>query len=272
MRSTLLILLALNFQFALFSQNPKSEFIKKLSTIESWQVSITHGITEGPDHKYFNFTPEIKAVFTRKSKTSCLSPRLEFYPIALKDTIHNRLIKRMRLRSDLFPPSPEIFYSTEYLVFAWELESYDNKICCNCEQLRYALIRGLNLTGGLNRLINRIFDADELDYSDGELRSIMEQMLNLPDLGEYFHVEEDPDRLPLVLEQTSIVQAARLEGLKKFGQDVLILDRNEIDKGKFKSYLLIDKWFMENGLLNIQLHYPIEGMFTTASFEKVIDG
>jgi hypothetical protein len=166
-----------------------------------------------------------------------------------------------------------MYLSQDYFILTWGMNSHYDKVCHNCEKLRYALIRDLKMQSYLStRIIARAFHADELDYSDGELRSIMEQMLNLTDLGEYFHVEEDPDRLPLVLEQTSIVQAARLEGLKKFGQDVLILDRNEIDKGKFKSYLLIDKWFMENGLLNIQLHYPIEGMFTTASFEKVMDG
>lgn len=256
---------------SLSAQSEKEEIIQKLKSLEGYSVTITEGITEGPDHKYLHFTPEIKAHFTSKSKASCLSPRLELYPIALKDTIHSRLIKRTRLRSDFYPPSPDVFYTKNYIVFAWEFESYDNKVCCNCEKLRYAIIRDLNLKGDLNRLISRIFDEDELEYTDVQLQSIIEQLLNLLDLQQYFHIEEDPNRLPLVLEQTSIVQASRLKGLKKFGQDVRILERNDIYQQQLKNYLLIDKWFIQKDLLTIQLHYKTEGVFAEVRFEKVRD-
>lgn len=256
------------FCFSHSAQSQKEELIQKLRSLEDWRVAIEEGVTEGPDYKYFDFTPEIKAVFSHKSKVNCLTPRLDFYPIAQSDTIHNRLIKWLRLRSDLFPPSPDVFYTNEYLIFAWELENFEDKVCCNCELLRYSLIRDLKLTGGIKKLISRTFDEDKLEYSYAGLQSIIQQALNLPDLQQYFHIEEDPGRLPLVLEQTSIVRADRILGLKKFGQEVVILDRNEINKRKFKSYLLIDKWSEKNGLLNIQLHYKTEGIFVEIVFEK----
>ena len=239
-------------------------------SVKDWNVTITQGITEGLEHQQWVFTPEIEALFINKSQASCLAPKLEFYPTALKDSVHSGLIKRMMLRSSIYPPSPDIFYSKNYLIFAWEIEDYDNKICCNCENLRYTLIRDLKLRSHFsNRIITRVFDAENLHYSDEEIRSIIEQMLNIPGLDQYFHVEEESNRVPLVLEQTSKVRASSLKGLKKFDQEILILDRNEIDKQKFKNYLLIDKWFMQDGLLNIQLHYPIEGVFAIITFEKV---
>lgn len=248
----------------------KGELITKLKTIEGWSLSITSGTTEGPQHQLPTFTPEVTAVFSYEDNSICHSPRLEFYPRAMKDTILFRQITTNRLSSQIDLRSQDYFVSKDYFIIAWAIDNSRDKNQCNFQKLKYSLIRDLDLKEYYSKTeVSRSFDATDLLYTDQEIYSIIEQTLNIPELDLYLHIDKSPVRVPLVLEQTSKVRASKLRGLKKFGSKVLILDKREINQRELKNSLFIDKWFMHKGLLNIQLHYPIEDIFVLVIFEKI---
>lgn|GEM_PF-4747557 len=77
--------------------------------------------------------------------SACMKPRIDLYPIAIKDYIEEKLGKSMMLRSSLYPPAPKTYTTDKYFVLGWNLAAYDDHECCECKELEDSLIKELQL-------------------------------------------------------------------------------------------------------------------------------
>jgi len=124
----------------------------KLSKINGWTLQITKGVTDTIGIKNWLPDPELSIEFTNLKGFNCLKPNLDFYPIELEEYIKEKLTKHLLLRASLYPPSPNLYRSKNYFILGWNLISYQNNNCCDCEKLESELIKKLELQPKLKPL------------------------------------------------------------------------------------------------------------------------
>ena len=124
----------------------------------------------------------------------------------------------------------------------------------------------LILTIGIS---NVTFGQENQKLPNNELREIIELALNLPELQQYFHIDSNPERLPIKLKEFGQINSTNLNGIKKFGTEILILKSAEIKQKKVADYLNVADWTYVGNHLRLQLNYLIEGITVNYMFERV---
>ena len=103
---------------------------------------------------------------------------------------------------------------------------------------------------------------------NNELWEIIELTINLPELQQYFHIESNPERIPIKIKEFGEINASNLSGIKKFGTEILVLKNEEIKRKEISDYLNVADWTLVDNHLRIQLNYLIEGITVNYIFER----
>ena len=93
-----------------------------------------------------------------------------------------------------------------------------------------------------------------------EIREIIKLAIDYPDLQQYYHVDADPKRTPLIIKKFGLINSDNMKGIEKFGKDIVILTEEEIEKQDIKAYVTIGDWTYGGQNLRLQLEYVIEGV------------
>jgi len=124
----------------------------------------------------------------------------------------------------------------------------------------------LILTIGIS---NSTFGQKNQKLPNNELREIIELALNLPELQQYFHIDSNPERLPLKLKEFGEINSTNLNGIKKYGTEILILKNEEIIQKNISDYIIVGDWTYVDNSLRLQLNYLIEGITVNYMFERI---
>lgn len=116
----------------------------------------------------------------------------------------------------------------------------------------------------LTKLDSSVYDR----FSIPEIRQVLQQVIDLPDLQEYFHTDSDPSRKPLKIVEFGMVNRTTLIGVQKFGEPVSVISKLEADSSEIKNYLNISDWINVKDSLRLQLYYPVEGITINYMFRK----
>jgi len=116
---------------------------------------------------------------------------------------------------------------------------------------------------------NLTFGQEDQKLPINELREVVELALNLPELQQYFHIDSNPERLPLKLKEFGEINSTNLSGIKKYGTEILILKNEEIKQKNVSDYLNIADWTFVGNSLRLQLNYLIEGITVNYMFERI---
>jgi hypothetical protein len=106
------------------------------------------------------------------------------------------------------------------------------------------------------------FGCSNLETSD----NVYQQTLDLPGLQQYYHINEVPGRTPLVV-VTNPSLSPEL-GLKKFGQPVKILTKEEIELKKIDAYLEFMNIIRKENTITIIFEYAAEGVVGEVIFKE----
>lgn len=112
---------------------------------ENWKIKETNGITDTTKVESMLPEAELKVVFTHTKDSSTIFPELNFYPIELKEYIGKNLRSYLMLRATLFPPEPIVYETELHVVLGWNLMSYHNYKCIDCDVLREDIIKEYTL-------------------------------------------------------------------------------------------------------------------------------
>ncbi len=104
---------------------------------------------------------------------------------------------------------------------------------------------------------------------NNELREVVKLVLNLPELEQYFHLDTNPERLPVKLKEFGEINSTNLSGIKKYGTEILILKNDEIEQKNIADYLNIADWTYVGNSLRLQINYSIEGITVNYMFERI---
>jgi hypothetical protein len=104
---------------------------------------------------------------------------------------------------------------------------------------------------------------------ENEVFEILELAINLPELQEYYHVDVDSSRIPLIIKEFGSVNSNNLKGLTKFDKPVLVLNQQAIKESENKAYLNIGDWTYGGDNLRLQLNYLIEGITINYRFSRI---
>ena len=95
---------------------------------------------------------------------------------------------------------------------------------------------------------------------ESEIKEIIKLAINLPELQQYYHIDNDSTRTPLIIKEFGTVNSKNLKGIKKFGVPIIILDEVTIKERNIKAYLNIGDWTYGGDYLRLQMDYTIEGI------------
>ena len=101
-----------------------------------------------------------------------------------------------------------------------------------------------------------------------EIREVIRQAVDLPELQQYFHFKQSPERLPLKILEFGDINENTLKGMTKSGQPIKVITKSEIEHHQIKDYLGVGDWSAVNGSLRLQLDYPIEGIVINYMFYR----
>ncbi len=107
---------------------------------------------------------------------------------------------------------------------------------------------------------------DEL--STIEIKQIIKSAIDLPELQQYYHINDTSNRSPLVFKEFGAINQETLNGIKKFGKQVLVLSEKELQDNSIKEYIGIGDWSCVGNNLRLQLYYPCEGIILNYMFDK----
>lgn len=124
----------------------------------------------------------------------------------------------------------------------------------------------LILTIGISNLT---FGQENQKLPNNELREIIELALNLSELQQYFHIDSNPERLPIKLKEFGEINSTNLSGIKKYGTEILILKNEEIKQKNVSDYINVADWTYVGNSLRLQLDYLIEGITVNYMFERI---
>jgi hypothetical protein len=109
-------------------------------------------------------------------------------------------------------------------------------------------------------LVNTAFGQVREKVPETEIKEIIELAIELPELQQYFHIDLDSTRVPLIIKEFGTVNSKNLIGLQKFGQQVQVMDELTIKEKKINAYLNIGDWTYGGDNLRLQMDYPVEGI------------
>ena len=101
-----------------------------------------------------------------------------------------------------------------------------------------------------------------------EIREVIKLAIDLPELQQYYHIKTDSSRTPLIINEYGLINPENMEGIKKFGEEIVILSESEINEKGIKNYLHIGDWTYGGNALRLQLSYVIEGILINYRFVK----
>lgn len=116
----------------------------------------------------------------------------------------------------------------------------------------------------LSKLEPSVYDR----FSIPEIRQILQQAIDLPELQQYFHLDSASTRKPLKIKEFGMINRTTLMGVQKFGEPVSVINKHEADSSETKNYLCIGDWTSVNDKLRLQLYYPVEGITINYMFKK----
>ena len=102
-----------------------------------------------------------------------------------------------------------------------------------------------------------------------EIKEIMELAIELPELQQYFHVDKDASRSPLIIKEFGTVNSKNLEGLQKFGVPIKVISEKTIKENHINAYLNIGDWTYAGNKLRLQMDYTIEGITINMILQRV---
>ncbi|WP_158974270.1 hypothetical protein [Cellulophaga sp. L1A9] len=112
----------------------------------------------------------------------------------------------------------------------------------------------------------KITPATKVTIENEDLQKIIQQSIDLPELQQYFHSAELPERAPLIIVSNNKIPT-NLE-LEKFGEKVQILDVSEL-KNKEQAHLLFSTIVISENTASTIFNYPIEGIHVSIEFAKL---
>lgn len=113
------------------------------------------------------------------------------------------------------------------------------------------------------------FDKSQYDkIPDSEINEIFKLAIDLPELQQYFHIDQFPERVPLKILEFGDINENSLKGLIKFDKPIRLITKEEIETNQIQDYLGVGDWSPVNGKLRLQLYYPVEGITINYMFEK----
>jgi len=102
-----------------------------------------------------------------------------------------------------------------------------------------------------------------------EIREVIKLAIDLPELQQYYHNKTDSSRIPLIINEYGLINSENMEGIKKFGKEIVIISESEINEKGIKNYLHIGDWTYGGYALRLQLSYVIEGILINYRFVKI---
>lgn len=121
-------------------------------------------------------------------------------------------------------------------------------------------------------ILSGCVNAKSIAQSDGkesDFCSILQLMVNIPELQKYYHIKERPDRKPLklVLNDHDIKCAS----LIKFAEPVVMAKKENI-KNLMSPYMEVSKINILNNKADIYFIYPVEGIKGRSKLTKNKNG
>lgn len=118
-------------------------------------------------------------------------------------------------------------------------------------------------------LINNAFGQVREKVPETEIKEIIELAIELPELQQYFHIDLDSTRVPLIIKEFGTVNTKNLIGLQKFGQQVQVMDEQTIKEKKIKAFLNIGDWTFGGDNLRLQMEYSVEGITVNMRLNRI---
>lgn len=101
------------------------------------------------------------------------------------------------------------------------------------------------------------------------INNIIKQSLDYSELQQYYHVDELPDRLPLKIAMTGLINPYTTQGIEKFGSQIHLIRINPSEPKD--NYLEFSDWKVDKHNLEFRLLYKPEGIIVDYFFGKVND-
>ena len=101
------------------------------------------------------------------------------------------------------------------------------------------------------------------------INNIIQQSLDYPELQQYYHIDEFPDRLPLKIAMTGLINPYTTQRIEKFGSQIHLIRINPSEPKD--NYLEFSNWNIDEHNLEFRLLYKPEGIIADYLFEKVND-
>lgn len=108
--------------------------------------------------------------------------------------------------------------------------------------------------------ISKPIEQEDVNMGNENLQEIIQKSIDLPKLQQYFHIDELPNRAPLIILQSELIPS-NLE-LNKFGKKV------EIDTESNEAHLVFSKVDINQITGSIHFSYPVEGIRVEIQFIK----
>ncbi len=104
---------------------------------------------------------------------------------------------------------------------------------------------------------------------ENEIKEIIGLAIELPELQQYFHVDKDSTRIPLIIKEFGTVNSINLKGLQKFGVPIKVIDEKSIKGENIDAYLNIGDWTYGGNNLRLQMDYSIEGITINMRLNRI---
>tara|TARA_B100000795_G_C22539081_1_gene338118 strand:+ start:97 stop:537 length:441 start_codon:yes stop_codon:yes gene_type:complete len=121
---------------------------------------------------------------------------------------------------------------------------------------------------GLFTCASMLFGQERELMPVAEIRQVIKLAIDLPELQQYYHIEQGSSRTPLIINEYGLINSQNMAGIKKFGKEIVILNESEINEKRIKNYLHIGDWTYGCNTLRLQLSYVIEGILVNYRFAQ----
>lgn len=105
-------------------------------------------------------------------------------------------------------------------------------------------------------LIASCASATAADSRDHKI-DILETIINMPELEQYYHVGEMPGRAPLIIVCDEVSENAKL---RKFGMPVVIYSKAQAQQLKLGPHLVIESMLVDAKSAKVAFNYMAEGV------------
>ena len=101
-----------------------------------------------------------------------------------------------------------------------------------------------------------------------DYKHIFQLAVDHPALQPYFHVDTDSSRKQIYFQAFGHQNQENLQGVTKFGLQVIVLSKSEIRNKKIRNYFVVGDWSVATQTVRLQLEYPLEGLLLSYFFKK----